>query len=290
MTLQNRSGRSLEGSAAFIRGEQQKTYLELHNVGTVPITAFSITVEVEVYHKAVGKGNGYCTTHSFPVMLWNRGQLKVLTRTISDQGDDRRKPNPATLCDFHFIDRLCPSDTLSDARFGVSARPAATGASVDDEKETVFDSNMSFCIDVTFFGSPRFRNIEFRVKYGNVDLGQEEAHLPRLGSLRDDPQSGAGTGDDSEGRHIFCDDALSLRYIVHDPLLINSVRIVPACKAGTLAIEAMNDSYSADTQIHATSEAWYSIDGRRQVCEFSSSPHSSKLSVVSSCSSSFVGL
>eukprot|EP00750_Incisomonas_marina_P022771 INCI4993.10.p1 GENE.INCI4993.10~~INCI4993.10.p1 ORF type:complete len:1559 (+),score=254.90 INCI4993.10:230-4906(+) len=251
MTLQNRSGRALEGSAAFIRGEQQKTCLELHNVGTVPITAFSITVEVEVYHTAVGKGSGYCTTHSFPVMLWNRGHLQVLTPTISDQGDDKRNPSLATLCEFHFGDHLCPSNTLDGDRFGVSAETVG-GSSVNEDEGILFDSNMSFCINVTFFGSPRFRNIEFHVKYGNVDLREEAG--PRRGSLSDDPLSG---GEHSKGHHIFCDEILKLRYIVHDPLVINSVRIVPACKAGTLAVEAMGDNFATDAQIHATSEAWF---------------------------------
>jgi len=40
-----------------------------------------------------------------------------------------------------------------------------------------------------------------------------------------------------EKKYIFCQESLKLQYTVRDPLRINSVRLAPACKSGTLALE-----------------------------------------------------
>ena len=77
LTLHNKLGRALEGSTALILGEVRHTRFEVHNVGPVPITTFSLTAVVQIYHQPVGRGDGYTTSHSFPVMLWNRGTIQV---------------------------------------------------------------------------------------------------------------------------------------------------------------------------------------------------------------------
>ena len=61
----------------LFQGESKTTRLEIHNVGQVPVTTFSLSIKVEIFHQAVGKGQGYCTSHDFPVLLWNRGKLDV---------------------------------------------------------------------------------------------------------------------------------------------------------------------------------------------------------------------
>ncbi len=48
LTLQNRMGRALEGSASLICGEAQRARFDVHNVGPVPITTFSLTVVIDV--------------------------------------------------------------------------------------------------------------------------------------------------------------------------------------------------------------------------------------------------
>ena len=99
--LRNYKGRAIEGSLSLVKGETRALGFEISNVGLLPVNIFSLTVVVQIYHDAVGRGKGYISTHSFPVCSWNRGRLKIITSEVIDTGD-KHFPTESRMCTFDF--------------------------------------------------------------------------------------------------------------------------------------------------------------------------------------------
>lgn len=106
----------------------------------------------------------------------------MIASSIQDDGDDKKHPDPATLCSFH-LDEL-------QAEFCVSGDGVPLSGDGEDDfgpggEIPAIECDCSVPVDVTFFGSPRFLSIKFEVKYGNPALDLLGV-APTTASLADD--------------------------------------------------------------------------------------------------------
>jgi hypothetical protein len=201
---------------------------------------------------------------------------QVIACSITDAGDDKNKPDPATLCDFDLHELLLHQqpqprpgadaevilatgadknagadevkngdDTTPPEGVRTNSSPNGGGSSSGgsggggggggggDPAPPVFGCNASTAVWLTFYGNPRFRHVELVLKYGCI----VDVAAAATGSGGESPPAvGMGSADAAQPL-TFCQESLQLEYQVEEALALTSVRVVPACKSGTLAIE-----------------------------------------------------
>lgn len=237
ISLKNRRGRLIEECLSFVHGERKSLTMFIHNVGPKPVSIFSLTVAVQVYHQPIGKGQGYTTTHSYPIFLWDHGQLQVLRKAISNVGDSKKDPDPITCCDFNFksIEHIANGFHQKNSNKNVSGSQSL--------ERYVFQSNTSLPIDLTFYGNSRFRKIDFQIKYGHNPKFDQKSTTEISIKTEDRKNYERKTEDCFESQDKMLtlrQETISLKYEAIDSLLISSVQIMPTYKLGTFAIESMN--------------------------------------------------